>query len=73
MTTVTVIKRVNPLLTLAAPLIRVAVTGKPDDLTAAIVRHLDDSGTVFLELPDARIALILDVSGTRSSGDYLKD
>lgn len=61
--TFTVVEQVNPLLTLSAPLIRLSAEGDPDGLAAAVVRHVDESGTVFLELPDGRVALILDLSG----------
>jgi hypothetical protein len=50
---------VNPLYPLDAPLIRVGASGQPDPLTAAIVRHIGDSGTVFLELPDGRLTVVL--------------
>jgi hypothetical protein len=53
------------------------MAGKPDPVTAAITRHLDESGSVCLELPDGRLALILDLSGaawlTRKDAQYLRD
>jgi hypothetical protein len=58
-------------------LISIAVAGKPDPVTAAIIRHLDESGSVYLELPNGRLALILDLSGatwlTRRDAQYLRD
>jgi hypothetical protein len=62
-TTVTTVAHANPLFMYDAPLIRIAVTGEPDAVTAAIARQVDESGRVFLELPDGRVALILDLSG----------
>ena len=35
---------------------------RPDAVTAAIARHVDESGSVFLELPDGRVTLIIDLS-----------
>jgi len=71
-TTVTVV-RANPLFLYERPLIRIAVTGEPDAVTAAIARHVDESGSVFLELPGGRVALVTGLSGrpwtTRTAGD----
>lgn len=61
-TTVTTVAHANPLSMYDCPLIRIAVTGEPDAVTAAIARHVDDSGSVFLELPDGRVTLIIDMS-----------
>jgi hypothetical protein len=36
----------------ANPLIRVSASGQPDPVTAAIARHITESGSVFVELPD---------------------
>jgi DNA-binding GntR family transcriptional regulator len=74
---VTTVGEANPLHKHHAALISVAVAGKPDPVTAAITRHLDESGSVYLELPDGRLTLILDLSGamslTRSDAHYLRD
>jgi hypothetical protein len=42
-----------------APLIRVSTSGQRDPVTAAIARHIGDSGSVFLELPDGRLTVVL--------------
>jgi DNA-binding GntR family transcriptional regulator len=76
-TAVTTVGEANPLHKHHAALISIAVAGKPDPVTAAIARHLDESGSVYLELPDGRLALILDLSGatrlTRRDAQYLRD
>jgi hypothetical protein len=54
----------NPLYPLDAPLIRVGDSGSPDPLTAAIARHITESGSVFLELPDGRLTIVLHLDGT---------
>ncbi|HEY3958862.1 MAG TPA: hypothetical protein VGM53_36330 [Streptosporangiaceae bacterium] len=46
-----------------APLIRVSAAGGPDPVTAAISRQLTESGSVFLELPDGRLTVVLHVDG----------
>ncbi len=51
----------NPLYPPDAPLIRVC--GRADPGTAAIVRHITDSGSVFLELPDGRLTVVLHLDG----------
>ncbi len=58
----------NPLYPLDAPLIRVRASGRPDPVSAAIACHITESGSVFLELPDGRLTVIvhLDVK-TRSA------
>jgi hypothetical protein len=53
----------SPLYPLDAPLIRVAASGQPDPLAAAIARHVTDSGSVFLELPDGRLTVVLHLDG----------
>jgi hypothetical protein len=53
----------NPLHPLDAPLIRVSVRGRPDPVTAAIARHITESGGVFLELPDGRLTFVLHLDG----------
>jgi hypothetical protein len=60
---VTTVAHANPMGTYDAPLIRVTAAGEPDPVTAAIARHVDESGSAYLELPDGRLVLILDVSG----------
>jgi hypothetical protein len=46
-----------------APLIRVSACGQPDPVTAAIARQITDSGSVFLELPDGRLTVVLHLTG----------
>jgi hypothetical protein len=46
-----------------APLIRVTVSGQPDPITAAIARHITKSGSVFLELPDGQLTVVLRLDG----------
>jgi hypothetical protein len=53
----------NPLYPLDAPLIRVGTSGRADPVTAAIAGHITDSGSVFLELPDGRLTVILHLDG----------
>ena len=53
----------NPLYPLDAPLIRVSASGQPDAVTAAIARHITESGSVFLELPDGRLTVVLHLDG----------
>jgi hypothetical protein len=53
----------NPLHPLNAPLIRVSTSGEPDPVTAAIARHITESGSVFLELPDGRLTVVLQLDG----------
>jgi hypothetical protein len=53
----------NPLYPLDAPLIRVGTSGRPDPVTAAIAGHITESGSVFLELPDGRLAVVLHLDG----------
>jgi hypothetical protein len=45
------------------PLIRVSASGQPDPVTAAIARHVTDSGSVFLELPDGRLTVVVHLAG----------
>jgi hypothetical protein len=52
----------NPLHPLDAPLIRVSTSGQPDPVTAAIARHMAESGSVFLELPDGRLTFVFDLA-----------
>ena len=53
----------NPLYPLDAPLIRVSTPGQPDPVTAAIAREVTESGSVFLELPDGRLTVVLHLDG----------
>jgi hypothetical protein len=53
----------NPMYPPDAPLIRVDVSGRPDPVTAAIARHITESGSVFLELPDGRLTVVLHLDG----------
>lgn len=76
-TTVIEVGQASPLHMHPATLICIAVTGEPDAVTAAIARHIGESGSVYLELPDGRLALIVDLSGasrlTRREARYLRD
>jgi hypothetical protein len=53
----------NPLYPPDAPLIRVSASGQQDPVTVAIARHISDSGSVFLELPDGRLTVVLHLDG----------
>ena len=53
----------NPMYPPDAPLIRVSSSGQPDPVTAAIARHVTESGSVFLELPDGRLTVVLHLDG----------
>ena len=53
----------NPLYPPDAPLIRASGSGRPDPVTAAIARHMTESGSVFLELPDGRLTVVLHLDG----------
>lgn len=55
--------RGNPLHPLDVPLIRVSTSGQPDPVAAAIARHITESGSVFLELPDGRLAFVFHLAG----------
>jgi hypothetical protein len=46
-----------------SPLIRVSASGGPDSLAAAIARHITESGSVYLELPDGRLTIVLHLDG----------
>jgi hypothetical protein len=46
-----------------APLIRVGDSGLPDPLIEAIAQHITESGSVFLELPDGRLTIVLHLDG----------
>jgi hypothetical protein len=62
--TVVSISRTNPLYGHDAPLIRVTGPGDQDPVIAAIARHVSESGSVYLELPDGRLMVVLDLDGT---------
>jgi hypothetical protein len=62
-TTLATAAHANPLYPLDAPLIRVSASGAPDAVTAAIARHITESGSVFLELPDGRLTVVLHLDG----------
>ncbi len=53
----------NPLYPPDAPLIRIGVADSPDPVTEAIARHVRESGSVFLELPDGRLTVVLHLDG----------
>jgi hypothetical protein len=53
----------SPLYPPDAPLIRISVSGEPDPVTAVIARHITESGSVFLELPDGRLTVVLHLDG----------
>ncbi len=60
--TVVTVTRTNPLYGHDAPLIRVAAVGcQPDPVTAAIAGSIGESGSVYLELPDGRLTVVLDL------------
>jgi hypothetical protein len=62
-TTLATAAHANPLYPLDAPLVRVSASGQPDPVTAAIAQHITESGSVFLELPDGRLAVVLHLDG----------
>jgi hypothetical protein len=53
----------NPVYPPDAPLIRVGSSAEPDPAIAAISRHIAESGSVFLELPDGRLTVVLNLDG----------
>jgi hypothetical protein len=53
----------NPLYPPDARLIRVGSSGQPDPVTVAIASHITDSGSVFLELSDGRLTIVLHLDG----------
>jgi hypothetical protein len=61
--TVVTVTRTNPLYGHDAPFIRVATAGQPDPVTAAIADSIGESGSVYLELPDGRLTVVLDLEG----------
>jgi hypothetical protein len=62
-TTLAVTAHANPLYPPGAPLIQVSAAGPPDLVTEAIARHITESGSVFLELPDGRLTVVLHLDG----------
>lgn len=62
-TTLATTAHASPLYPPDAPLIRVSARDEPDPVTAAIARHITQSGSVFLELPDGRLTVILHLDG----------
>ena len=46
-----------------APLIRVSASAQLDPVVAAIAHHITESGSVFLELPDGRLTVVLSLDG----------
>jgi len=62
-TTLAVSAHANPLYPPDAPLIRVAGSAEPDPVIAAIARHVTELGSVFLELPDGRLTVVLSLDG----------
>jgi hypothetical protein len=60
---VVTVTRTNPLYGHDAPVIRVATAGQPDPVTAAIADSIGESGSVYLELPDGRLTVVLDLEG----------
>lgn len=59
--TVTVFHHTDRLYPLGTPLIRVAGTGGLDAVSAAIAAHIGKTGSVFLELPDGRLTIVVTV------------
>jgi hypothetical protein len=53
----------NPLYPPDAALIRVTDSGRPDPVIAAIARHIAKSGSVFVELPDGQLTVVLRLDG----------
>jgi hypothetical protein len=60
---VVTVTRTNPLYGHDTPFIRVAAAGDPDPVTSAIAGSIGESGTVYLELPDGRLTVVLDLEG----------
>jgi hypothetical protein len=61
--TVVTVTSTNPLYGHEAALIRVTTVGQPEPVTAAISRHISASGSVYLELPDGRLTVVLSLDG----------
>jgi hypothetical protein len=60
---VVTVTRTNPLYGHDAPLIRVITHGEPDPVTTAIARRVSESASAYLELPDGRLTVVLDLDG----------
>lgn len=59
--TVKVFENRDALYPLGTPLIRVADTGGRDAVATAIASHIGKTGSVFLELPDGRLTMVITV------------
>ncbi len=59
-TTVTGTAHANPP---DSPLVRVSDSDHPGPVIEAIARHMTESGSVFLELPDGRLTIVLHLDG----------
>jgi hypothetical protein len=53
----------SPLYPPDAPLIRARVADRSDTVAATIARQIGESGSVFLELPDGRLTVVLLLDG----------
>jgi hypothetical protein len=62
-TAVTVFSGPDGLYPLGTPLIRVAGAAEPDTVAAAISDQIGQTGSVFLELPDGRLTMVVTVDG----------
>jgi hypothetical protein len=58
------VTRANRLHPHDAALIRTAL-GQTDPVTDAITHHIDETGSVYLELPDGRLTVVLDLDGPK--------
>jgi len=58
---VTVFADSDGLYPLGTPLIRVSGPGGPDAVASAIAAHIGKTGSVFLELPDGRLTIVVTV------------
>lgn len=56
------VSHANPLHPHDAALIRSAL-GQADPVAEAIAHHIDQTGSVYLELPDGRLTVVLDLDG----------
>jgi hypothetical protein len=62
-TTLAGTEHANPLYPPGTTLIRVSASGQPDSVAEAIARHITESGSVFLELADGRLTVVLHLDG----------
>lgn len=53
----------GPLYPPDATLIRVGASDPPDPVSAAVARQIGQTGSVFLELPDGRLTVVLLLDG----------